>query len=161
MKYGKIDALLTNNTTAFSSPKWRDALEREGIKCYHSSKYHACANMSESILRDVGIYLRVYCYHRQKAWYSYCSIIEHILNRTPNPFTKISPEKFMTGQEPSSLFYGLPNTIDIPDQTEVDEKEKAFERVKKRAQRRKDGRNVHDERGTFMLETWSWSGITN
>ena len=147
VKYGKIDALLTDDATAFSSPRWRDALEREGIRCYHSSKYHACANASERILRDVGIYLRVYCHHRQKAWYSYCSVKEHILNRTPNPPTKVSPEKLMTGKEPSSLFYGLPKTIGIPDQAEVDEKGKAFERLKKRAEQRK-------ERAKRSKRTW-------
>ena len=136
-KYGKVEAVLSDNATAFSSPKWREALESRGIKCYHSSKYHACSNPTERVIKDIAIYMRIYCHNKHKSWYSYCALIESILNRCPNPTTKVSPEKLMTGIEPPSLFHGLPETIDIPGQEEVDEKRKVFDRLKLKAEQRK------------------------
>ena len=92
------------------------------------------ANPSERILRDIYIYLRAYCHNNHKKWFTYCPIIEAIINRTPNPTTKVSPEKLLTGIEPPSMFHGLPDTIGIPGQTEVDEKRAVYERLKKRAE---------------------------
>ena len=43
----------------------------------------------------------------------------------------------MTGTDPPSLFHGLPDTISIPGQAEVDEKRVVYERLKKRAEQRK------------------------
>ena len=69
--------------------------------------YHTMANPSERILRDIYIYLRAYCHNNHKKWFTYCPIIEAIINLTPNPTTKVSPEKLMTGIEPESMFHGL------------------------------------------------------
>lgn len=116
VKYGKMKALLVDNTSAFSSPTWKKALEHEGIKCYHSSMYHGASNASERILKDVGILMRISCNNKQKSWYQYCGLIENILYRTPNPTTKDSPERLITGKDPPSLFHGLPDPIGVPGQ---------------------------------------------
>ena len=135
-KYGHITALLSDNASLFSSPVWRRTLEEHQIQCYHSSVYHPQANPSERILRCISIYLRAYCHENHKKWFSYCPLIEAILNRTRNPTTKVSPEKLMTGKEPRNMFEGLPSTVPIPGQPEVDEKRVVYERLLKRAEQR-------------------------
>ena len=136
VKYGKVGAVLSDNATVFSSPKWREALESRDIKCYHSSKYHAASNAAERIIKDIAIYLRIFCHNKQKSWFQFCPIVESILNRTPNPSTLVAPERLMTGKNPPSLFHGVPETIEIPGQAELDEKVKVFEKLKRRAEQR-------------------------
>ena len=135
-KYGPITALLSENAALFSSSVRRKTLEEHQIQCYHSSVYHLAANRRERILRDISIYLRAYCHDKHKKWFSYCPLIEAILNRTPNPTTKMSPEKLMTGRESRSMFESLPETVEIPEQAEINERQLVYERLKKRADQR-------------------------
>ena len=135
-KYGPITALLSDNASLFSSPVWRQTLEEHNVKCYHSSVYHPVGNACERALRNVKIYLRAYCHDRHKSWYNVCPLIEAIINRSPNPSTEVSPEKLMTGREPESLFEGLPATVPVQGQKEIDERQIVYTKLKKRAEER-------------------------
>ena len=137
-KYGKMEAILSDNASVFASAVWRETLREHDIKCYHSSYYHPISNMAERSIRNVSIYFRAYCHDRQKSWYQYCPMIEAIINRSPNPTTKVCPEKLMTGKEPESLFVGLPATIPVLKQSELDERKLVFEKLRKRAEKRKE-----------------------
>ena len=112
--YGKMESILSDNASIFASKRWRDELENAGVKCYNSSRYHASSNPCERSIKEIGIYLRVFCHKKQKEWYQYCPIIENILNRSPNPTTKLCPSKLMTGIDPPPLFEGIPQGIPIP-----------------------------------------------
>ena len=46
------------------------------------------------------------------------------------------PEKLMTGKDPESLFEGIPATITIPEQKEIDERRVVSEKLKKRTEER-------------------------
>ena len=48
------------------------------------------------------------------------------MNRSPNPTTKVSPEKLFTGKEPPPLFQGIPQGIPIPTRDEIDESKKSL-----------------------------------
>ena len=135
-KYGPISALISDNASLFSSPIWRKALEESNIKCFHPSVYHPQSNPAERSLRNITIYLRAYCHRNHKNWYSYCPIIEAILNRTPNPSTQVSPGKLMTGNEPESMFTGVPESIPATEPAQHDEVKRVYERLLKRAEKR-------------------------
>ena len=135
--YGKMESVLSDNASIFASKRWRDELESVGVKCYNSSRYHASSNPCERIIKEIGIYFRVFCHKKQKEWYLYCSIIENIINRSPNPTTKLCPFKLMTGIEPPPLFEGIPQGIPVPSNNEIDNYMVTFEKLKKRAEDRK------------------------
>ena len=136
-KYGKMDAILSDNASIFSSRKWREILEREGIKCYNSSRYHAASNPCERIIRDIGIYFRIFCHKRQKGWATHCQGIERIINTTPNPTTQVCPERLQTGVEPPPLIGGIPRSIPAQPLKEADKIREIFEKLTKRAEERK------------------------
>ena len=149
--YGKVESILSDNASIFASKRWREELEHEGIKCYNSSRYHASSNPCERIIKEIGIYLRIFCHRKQKEWYLYCPIIEQILNRSPNPTTKLCPEKLMTGLDPPPLFKGIPRGIPIPSDKEIDEYSKTFEKLKKRAEDRKKRAHRHKHKWTINV----------
>lgn len=136
--YGDIESLLSDNATPFANARWRNALEEKGIKVYHSSAYHPASNPCERFVKDVSIYLRIFCHHNHKNCFKYCEIIESIMNRSPNPTTKFSPEYLFTGKEPPSLFHGIPPSLPVPTSEEVDKMKLAYERCKKRAEKRRE-----------------------
>ena len=57
---GKPKRLLSDNGTQFTSPKWKDALEKEGIKVIFSSIRHPQSNPTERVMREIGRLFRTH-----------------------------------------------------------------------------------------------------
>ena len=135
-KHGHIAALVSDNASLFSSPIWRKTLDGSNIKCYHPSVYHPQSNPAERALRNITIYLRAYSHRNHKSWYSYCPLIEAILNRTPNPSTMVSPERLMTGKEPEAMFTGVPEPVSVSEPVRHDKVKLVYEKLRGRAEKR-------------------------
>ena len=136
-KYGKMDAILSDNASIFASRKWRENLERIGIRCFNSSRYHAASNPCERSIRDIGIYFRIMCHKKQKEWSKHCKTIEDIMNKSPNPTTRVCPETLQTGVDPPQLINGIPQGIPIDPPDKAHQLRKIFDRLQKRAEERK------------------------
>ena len=136
-RHGKMEAILSDNASIFASPRWREAFESRSIKVYHSSTYHPQSNPCERHIKEITTYMRIFCHANHRNWLKYCPVIEAIINRSPNPTTKFTPEFLFSGKQPPSLFHGMPQGIPVPTQDQVDECKLAYERVKKRAEKRK------------------------
>ena len=150
-RYGKMEAVLSDNASIFASRKWREEFEGAGIKCYHSSRYHASSNPCERIIKDIGIYLRILCHRKQKEWSIHCQSIEQILNRTPNPTTKICPEKLQTGIDPPPLIQGIPHGIPVESTNDADKLTEIFERLKRKAEERRKRAPRHKHKWTVKI----------
>ena len=135
--YGPIQSILSDNASYFSSPKWRQAFESTGTRVYHSSAYFASGNPSERQLKEVTTYLRIFCNRNHKSWYDYCAVIEKIMNRSPHGVTQMTPEFLFTGTKAASIFQGIPPSIPVPNQEELDLYKLAYQRLVKRAEQRK------------------------
>ena len=155
-RYGKVQAILSDNASIFASAKWSSALRANDIKVYHSSSYLPQANPSERGLREISTYLRIFCHKSHKTWLEYCPVIEAIMNRSPNPTTRVSPEKLFTGEEPPSLFHGIPQGIKVPTTPEVNEIKLAVERVRKRAEQRKKRAKRHRKKWNPAIGDQVW-----
>ena len=136
-KYGKMKALLSDNGSMFASPKWRNYFDNEGIKVLHSSAYHPQSNVLERQNRTISTYLRIFCHQNHRGWVDYIPIVENIMNNTPNPSTKISPALLFTGKEPRPVLEGIPPSMTTQSQSLMEKCKVAFQRQKKRAEKRK------------------------
>ena len=100
-----------------------EPLEEKGIKVYHCSAYHPASDLSTRGLRDVTTYLRVLCHKNHHTWFNILQLIHCIMNRTPNPTTKVTPHELMIGEKPPPLFHGIPPNIAPLEQIELDMKQ--------------------------------------
>ena len=108
---------------------------RKVNKMYHCSAYHTASNLSERGLRVVTTYLRVLCHKNHCTWFNALPLVDCIMNRTPNPSTKIPSHELMTGEKPPPLFHGIPPNIAPLGQKELDMRLMAFKRLRDKAQK--------------------------
>ena len=132
-----IDTILSDNATAFRGKVRQKAMAENNVRVTHCSAYFASGNPTERILHGITIFLRILCHKKHSGWFDKYRIIEDILNKTPHGVTKIAPEKLFTGKEPAQLFVGLPNTVNVPTNEEVDECKKTYLRLVEKAEKRK------------------------
>ena len=88
---GKPDRLLSDNGTQFTSAKWKNTLEKEGIKVIYSSIRHPQSNPTERVMREIGRLLRTYCSEKHTSWVQYIKTIENLLNITKHYTTECTP----------------------------------------------------------------------
>ena len=91
-------------------------------------------------------FLRVLCHKNHRTWYNALLLIQCIMNRTPNPTTKISPHELLTGNKPPPLFYGIPPDGILPGQAELDNRLIAFNRMRDKAEKRRLKARRHKNR---------------
>lgn len=135
-QYGKMETVLSDNATIFSSKIWCQTLQDLGIQISKISRYHPASNPCERIIKEIGNLLRIYCNKQHKSWYKYCQIIEETLNTTINEVTRCKPIILMTGKNPEPPFKNLPKPIPVSDK-EINHCEIALNRIRKRAEQRR------------------------
>ena len=113
------------------------------FRVYHSSSYFPSGNFCECSIRDISTCLRIFCHKNHRSWLDYCTIIENILDSSPNPSSKFPPETLFTGKEAPPLFQGVPEGIPVPNAQEIDKFKLAFDRLVKRAELRKSRPKRH------------------
>lgn len=137
-RYGQIESILTDNASIFTSKTWDSTLVNLGVRILHCSSYFPSGNAVERQMRTIGLYLRVFCHKNHKKWLAYCPIIEKILNRSPNPATRITPEFLFTGAAHPPLFTGIPAVGGPTDALSMADCERAYQRQVVRAERRRN-----------------------
>ena len=95
---GKTLRISSDNGTQFRSPKWKNTLEREGIKVIYSSIRHPQSNPTERVMREIGRLFRTYCNNRHTTWANHLKTIENILNITTHYSTECTPFEIHYGK---------------------------------------------------------------
>lgn len=111
-KMGKVDAILTDHGSQFTSKKWKETLEYLGIKHILSSIRHPQANPSERVMREVGRLIRTYCHEQQSKWASEVKSFMLFFNSLVHESTGFSPQELQFGKESLKLLpdeYGQAN----------------------------------------------------
>ena len=79
---GKPKRILSDNGTQFTSPKWRNMLEEQGINVIFSSIRHPQSNPTKRVMREIGRMFRTFCKETHTAWANHVKEIEKLLNVT-------------------------------------------------------------------------------
>lgn len=96
---GKPTRILSDNGTQFTSPVWKNTLEKLGLKVIYSSIRHPQSNPTERIMRELGKLFRVYCSDQHTKWAKYIKTIEELLNVTTHCSTGYVPYELHYGEE--------------------------------------------------------------
>ena len=64
---GKPKRILSDNGTQFTSPKWRNTLEEQGINVVLGSIRHPQSNPTERVMREIGRMFRTFCKEKHTA----------------------------------------------------------------------------------------------
>ena len=138
-KFGKIEAIISDNATVHKSKLFTATLREKEIRLYNSSAYFPQGNPCERIIRDIGIHMRILCHSNHRGWYESCHVIEGVINNLPCPSTGFTPFELMTGKPPQQLLVTASTTIDKLGES-LTEEEKcriAYENLVKKSEIRK------------------------
>ena len=132
--HGKPKRILSDNGTQFTSLKWRNALEAEGIKVTFSSIRHPQSNPTERVMREIGRLFRTLCKNNHTTWANKVNEIEEILNITTHFSTQCVPHELHFG---TCTKNNIQKFIEFPLNQEIDheylitfEKKKIWEILK-------------------------------
>lgn len=98
---GKPSRILSDHGTQFTSPKWRDSLNRIGIQVVFSSIRHPKSNPVERTMRELGRLFRTLCADRHTRWAKHVKDMEFFLNITTHMSTGFSPLELHFNVKPS------------------------------------------------------------
>ena len=104
---GKPKRILSDNGTQFTSPKWRTALEEQGIDVVFSSIRHPQSNPTERVMREIGRMFRTFCNEKHTSWANHVKEIEKLLNITTHFSTQCTPQELHFGTPIGSEIYKL------------------------------------------------------
>ena len=139
---GKPRRILADNGTQFTSKRWREKLESEGIEVVFSSIRHPQSNPTERIMRELGRMSRTFCREKQAAWAGYVEKIERIFNITTHYSTAFTPHELHFGKPVMDIVEKL---IVFPDREQIDYKiiiSLAKDNTENSFRMRKQGRKV-------------------
>lgn len=98
---GNPRRILSDHGTQFTSPKWRDSLNRIGIQVVFSSMRHPKSNPVERTMRELGRLFRTLCADRHTRWAKHVKDMEFFLNITTHMSTGFSPLELHFNIKPS------------------------------------------------------------
>lgn len=114
--------ILSDNGTQFTSPVWKNHLEKSGIRVIYSSIRHPQSNPTERIMRELGKLFRIYCADQHTKWAKYIKIIQELLNVTTHSSTGYAPHELHYGEEPTDKIkkiINFPPNIEVSHQLKV------------------------------------------
>lgn len=97
----RIDALLTDNGSQFTSKKWESKLNRMGIRIVHTSVRNPGPNITERVNKELGRIFRIYCHEKHTKWVSFLKEIEQTYNNSIHCSTGFSPNEIAFGKPPT------------------------------------------------------------
>jgi len=97
---GKIDKILTDNATTFTSNKWIEFLNNHKIKPILTAIRRPQSNISERVNREIVCFLRVLLRNRHNGWVKYLKEIEDCINTTYHSGIDNIPYKVFLGLNP-------------------------------------------------------------
>ena len=99
-KYGRPQMILSDQGTQFTSPKWRQKLEEEDIRCILTSIRHPQANPVERTNRELSRFFRTFLKTEHNQWVNWIEVIEGCINETYHESTGFIPMHLHTGLKP-------------------------------------------------------------
>jgi hypothetical protein len=112
----KISSVLSDNGPQFLSHVYTDFLHNKGIKIRHCSPYTPKANPSETVMRILNTYFRIYANKRHTSWISHVPDIETCHNNVPHETTGFSPFEILYGTSPEHF---LNKYVKFPNQPSI------------------------------------------
>ena len=137
---GRPKRILSDNGTQFTSPKWRNALEAQGIRVVFSSIRHPQSNPTERIMREIGRMFRTFCNEKHTSWANYVKEVEILLNITTHFSTQCTPHELHFGMPVGNEIYKV---IKYPEEFRINHDyliTLARENILKNFERRKKGK---------------------
>lgn len=116
---GKFKRILSDNGTQFTSQKWKDSLEAQGIKVVYSSVRHPQSNPTERVMRELGRLFRTFCKTKHTTWINHIKTIENLLNVTTHLSTNYAPNEIHFGKDIQDEILKI---IKFPMQRDIDHK---------------------------------------
>lgn len=113
---GKPRRILSDHGSQFTSERWRNALECEGISVIFSSIRHPQSNPSERVMRELGRLFRTICSDRHTKWSRCVPRIEQLLNVTTHLSTGYAPIELHHGIYPKDV---ITQIVQFPSGTSV------------------------------------------
>nr|CAI5835528.1 unnamed protein product [Callosobruchus analis] len=139
IKIGKPQAVLTDNGTQFSSPKWGQYLMGQGIAWRHTSVYFPQGNPTERVNREIGRIIRTLCYKQHTKWAYVLKDVQGWLNRVVHSGTNYTPQYLHFGITPKNTIL---SEVSFPPPSLLEERdhqvriELAYRNLKTRAEKR-------------------------
>lgn len=137
---GKIQCILSDHGTQFTSKKWYSGLDELDIKYIHSSVYSPQCNPIERYNREINRLCRLYCSEKHTKWAEYLPQVEYCLNYSINSVTEQAPYTLMFGKKCEGI---LDKLLSFPAKQYDHDKIVILtrERVKNKLQKRKTNFN--------------------
>ena len=82
-----IKTVLADHGSQFKSARWHDILNKNNIRSTLTSVNHPASNPAERVMREIGRFLRAYCYKHHQGWYKLVPDLEDCLNSIPHDST--------------------------------------------------------------------------
>nr|CAI5866390.1 unnamed protein product [Callosobruchus analis] len=139
IKIGKPQAVLTDNGTQFSNPKWGHYLSGQGIAWRHTSVYFPQGNPTERVNREIGRIIRTLCYKQHTKWAYVLKDVQGWLNRVVHSGTNYTPQYLHFGITPKNTIL---SEVSFPPPSFLEERdhqvriELAYRNLKTRAEKR-------------------------
>lgn len=97
----KIEVLLSDNGSQFTSRQWEKNLTRWGIGIRHTAIRNPSPNITERVNKELGRIFRTYCHEKHTRWALYLDDIEDTYNNTIHCSTGFSPNEIAFGKPPT------------------------------------------------------------
>lgn len=155
-KFMKVETVLSDHGTQFTSKTWQDLLKRNCIKPTLSSIRHPASNPTERVMKELSRLFRTYTHHSHRGWPNHLGNIETLFNNTPHISTGYTPNEILFGKGAhnplkNALLSLLPPSV--PKDVETIRQEVRENLRVKAMTRAKHARTFHDQLtiGDFVL----------
>ena len=101
--YGKMERIISDRGSQFNSHAWHTFLRENGIAESHCTSYHPQPNQAETVMKQLGVSLRLFLKSKQSNWYSHLKAIESKLNHCVHSSTNLTPWERFYGTKPATV----------------------------------------------------------
>lgn len=154
IKKVKVEAMLTDNGSQFSSKRWNQSLERLGIKVMHTSVRNPGPNITERVNKELGRIFRIYCHEKHTKWPKFLKDIERTYNNTMHCTTGFSPNEVVFGKQPQYSLDKYMRQSKIPKLTEEEVRDAVRENQVRNAEKRQQFYNIKKRLVTYEIGTF-------
>ena len=150
-KYRKPEEIICDHGSQFTSSKWIETLEKEGIKIHFSAVRHPQSNIVERVNKELGNFFRTFVNNKHTGWFDYVNLIETIINETYHDSIGCTPLELHLNKKPTRIWekylnFGKIELINYETKIML-----AKDRIQKRAKKRK---NKNDEKKKNLFITF-------
>lgn len=86
-----MERIVSDRGPQYNSYVWHQFLSNNSIVESHCTPYHPQSNQAETVMKQLGVSLRLLLKSRQPNWYSHLKAIESRLNLCVHSSTNLTP----------------------------------------------------------------------